>query len=169
MRRLTPFILIAAGFAVIASGALYYVVGTRLASPGAASLPDSLAGLPLASSISGPLAASEITRLHSKSFPLSTASIGRYGTASQITIWAAGVPSPIIASTMLRDMREKIETEEAPFQILGEKLRAGRTVYELSAFGQRHYYYQAGSMLIWLAADGDLAEQALQEVLAYYP
>jgi hypothetical protein len=35
--------------------------------------------------------------------------------------------------------------------------------------GQRHFYFQSGSLVVWLAADDTLAEPALEQVAAFYP
>ncbi len=35
--------------------------------------------------------------------------------------------------------------------------------------GQRHFYFQSAAQVIWLAADPEMAEQALKEALAFYP
>jgi hypothetical protein len=35
--------------------------------------------------------------------------------------------------------------------------------------GQKHFYFQSGDLLIWLAADQEIAEQAISQVLEFYP
>jgi hypothetical protein len=34
---------------------------------------------------------------------------------------------------------------------------------------QLHFYFQSGKQLIWMSANPDLADQALEEVLKFYP
>ena len=44
-----------------------------------------------------------------------------------------------------------------------------RTVYELVGMGQLHYYFRSGNLVIWLAANEQVAELALQDALDFYP
>jgi hypothetical protein len=52
---------------------------------------------------------------------------------------------------------------------LGELKDGNRLIYELEGMGQRHYYFQSGKLLIWMAANPELAEQAITEILKFYP
>jgi hypothetical protein len=45
----------------------------------------------------------------------------------------------------------------------------GRTLYELTGMGQRHYYFQSNNLVVWLAADDPIAETALAGALNFYP
>lgn len=44
-----------------------------------------------------------------------------------------------------------------------------RVVYVLEGMGQKHYYSQAKNLVIWLAVEPGLADQALQQTLEVYP
>ena len=66
-------------------------------------------------------------------------------------------------------MRDKIIEGNAPFIPLGERQVGGRTVYELEGLGQKHFYFQSCDLVIWLAADANLAEGALTQSLEFYP
>jgi hypothetical protein len=44
-----------------------------------------------------------------------------------------------------------------------------RMVYELDGMGQRHFYFRSDQLIIWLAVDVRLAEDALRQVLILYP
>jgi hypothetical protein len=66
-------------------------------------------------------------------------------------------------------MKDKIAEGNSPFTPTGERPDGSRVIYELGGMGQKHFYFQSGDLLIWLAADVDLAEQALGQVLVFYP
>ena len=42
-------------------------------------------------------------------------------------------------------------------------------IFELDGLGQRHYYFRSGLLVIWIAVNNDLAEDALSELLMFYP
>jgi hypothetical protein len=140
-----------------------------VADPAPADLPETLAGQPLAQAVYGRQAADEIFELHRKTLPLTSAAVGIYGPNGEITLWVSGAGVPILAARMIDTMRERIAANPAVFQPLGRRQVGGRQVEELSGMGQRHYYFQSGSLVIWLAAPAELAEIALQETLAFYP
>jgi hypothetical protein len=50
-----------------------------------------------------------------------------------------------------------------------ERADGKRSIYVLDGMGQRHFYYQSDRLVIWLAADPEMAEQALDQVLEVYP
>jgi hypothetical protein len=70
---------------------------------------------------------------------------------------------------MLIAMKDKIAEGNSPFTPAGERPDGGRVIYELEGMGQKHFYFQSGDLLIWLAADQEIAEQAISQVLEFYP
>ena len=74
-----------------------------------------------------------------------------------------------MAKQILVQMRDKIAEGNSPFTPIAERNINGRMVYELDGLGQKHYYYQSGDLIVWLAANEEEAEQALAESLAFYP
>jgi len=67
-------------------------------------------------------------------------------------------------------MREKITSSTGlPFTPAGERQIDGRTIYLLEGMGQQHFYFQSGNLVVWMAVDPPLADQALTEILAFYP
>lgn len=132
-------------------------------------LPASVSGLPLISADNGPQAVAEITRMHQKDLLVSSGAKGQYGNANQISIWAAGFSSETEASQSLKTMTEKIFQGNSPFSFIGQRQIRGRSIEGLEGMDQKHFYFQSGKLVIWLAANSDLAEKALDEVLYFYP
>jgi hypothetical protein len=140
-----------------------------LNQPGPAPLPDQFAGLPLVQQMRGIQAVYEINHLHGKTFPLTSAAVGIYGTGKRATLWVSGVPASFIASQILSAMRDQIAAGRSPFAPAGERMNGKRIVYELNGMGQKHFYFQSKNLVIWLASDESIAEQALEQALAFYP
>jgi hypothetical protein len=69
---------------------------------------------------------------------------------------------------MTVEMTEKIAESDTPYTPTGEERTGGVDVYELEGHGQKHFYYQVGKLLIWLAADEWLADQALMDSILFY-
>jgi hypothetical protein len=167
MNKNLPLLLVLSGLLLSGLAAGYYLFTSRIEQPGTAPLPPSVAGLSLRSTSIGRAAASEINRMHRQEFAMTTASVGIYG-ANQATIWAASAPTRFSAGRMLDLMVVRIDEGKSPFTPLGERKDGNTTIYELDGLGQKHFYFQSKQLLIWLAADFDLAEAALGETLEYY-
>jgi len=161
--------LIFIGITFVAIGITCALILQRVADPAPAPLPHKLASLPLISQSSGFLAVTEVAQLHNQTFLLTSASVGRYGDKESITIWTTGAPFKFLASQMLVDMREKINAVVTPFTPTGERIDGKRTVYQLQGMGQKHFYFQSGKLIVWMAADQQLAEQAINQILEFYP
>lgn len=169
MRRLSALGVILLGLLLASSGVGYALFSQAVDNPDAAPLPERIAGLPLVGRSAGWQAVGELTRLHGKGFPLSSGAVGMYGDQHQVKLWVAGTPVQPLASRMLAAMEDKIAEGNSPFTPLGEHSDGGRVIYELEGMGQKHFYFQSGNLLIWLAADTDLAEEALTQILEFYP
>ena len=167
-RRLGPILLIALG-ALLAVGAVGWLTFSQLlANPGAVTVPDSVAGVPLARNTVGVEAVAEVTRLHGKEFPLTSGAMAIYGNGA-VTLWVSGAPADLMAAEMVRAMTDKIAEGRSPFTPMDVRQINGRAIYELAGMGQQHFYFQSGSLVIWLAADEAIAEKALEEAAAFYP
>lgn len=168
MKRILVFLLILTGTVItlVAFGWLYYE--QRVNNPALVSIPDNLAGLPLKDQLTGKDAALDFSQLHGKQFPLTSGAVGIYGNR-QATLWVAGAPLKIMAAEMITAMRDKIAEGRSPFTATGEFSDNGRTIYSLDGMGQKHYYFQSGNLVIWLAVDVDFANSALQQLQEYYP
>ncbi len=172
-RRLGPILLAAFGAILIAGAAGWLAFSTWLANPGEVAVPQAMAGLPLTQKSVGPEAVAEVTQLHGKEFPLISGAMAMYGEGAAV-LWVSGAPASPMAAEMVRAMTDKIAdastgSARSPFTPLGARQMNGRTVYELSGMGQRHFYFQSSNLVIWLAADDSIAENALDEALQFYP
>lgn len=168
MKRIVPIAVIGIGLLLLFGSGGWLYFDNLVSHPAAVSLPEQLAGLQMTSYATGNQAAAEFENLHGKQFPITSGAIGMYGDY-EITLWAAGTPLNFIASQMVYAMRDKISEGRSPFTPIGEFKDGGRTIYALEGMGQRHYYFQSQNLVIWLASDPALADQALQQILEAYP
>ena len=168
MKRVLVFSLIITGMgiALTAFGWLYYE--QKITNPVPVSIPNSLASIPLTTQMTGKQASFDFSQLHGKQFPLISGAVGVYGN-HQATLWVAGTLLKAMAAEMVTGMRDKIAEGRSPFTPTGEFSNNGRTIYSLEGMGQKHYYFQSGNLVIWLAIEANLAEPALQQLQEYYP
>ncbi len=123
----------------------------------------------ITNSLHGDQAIMEISRLHRNPFPLTSAAIGYYGEQEPIILWVSDTKNQNTAAMLVTDMHDAIATGNTPFSPVGEAAIDGRSVNELSGMGQRHFYFQSDSRVIWLAADPGMADEALLQVMEFYP
>lgn len=168
MKRILVSLLILTGIVltVTAFGWLFYE--QKVANPASVSIPDTLAGLPLIDQKTGKQAALDFSQLHGKQFPLTSGVVGVYGD-HRATLWVAGAPLKVMAAEMVNAMQDKIAEGRSPFTPTAEISDNERTIYALEGMGQKHYYFQSGNLVIWLAAETNLAETAIQQLQEYYP
>ena len=131
-------------------------------------LPDQLATLPRTDYRTGTQAMAEFESLHGKQFPLISGAIGIYGD-QQITVWAAGTSSELIASQMVETMQERIADGNSPFTPLTQTNNNNRSLYVLDGMGQKHFYFQSKNLVIWVAVEPALADTVIQQTLEVYP
>ncbi|RIK32562.1 MAG: hypothetical protein DCC56_01760 [Anaerolineae bacterium] len=161
-------IFIALGAALFLGAAGWFYLDNLVKHPAALTLPERIAGLSLTDQMTGAEAAENFINLHNQRFPITSGAIGFYG-GNQTTIWAAGVPFNFMVAGMVNSMRDKISEGKSPFTPTNEYLFAGRTVYELEGMGQRHFYFQSNNLIVWLAADPSIADEAIEQILEAYP
>jgi hypothetical protein len=169
MKRYSPFLLISAGLLILLSGFTYWRFNTLITNSSPAPLPEEIADLPLVRESTGRQASKEIASMHRKEFPLSSAAVGVYGKENQVTVWVSGSPFELMAGRMLEDMGKRIAQGNSPFMPLGERTKSSRRVFELKGMGQKHFYFQSGKLVIWVAVRPDLAEPVLEQILQFYP
>jgi hypothetical protein len=137
-------------------------------NPGDLALPGQLANLQQATSTHGGAAVQEIKRLHNQEFAISRGATASYGTDQKIRLWVGGTLFPFQAQDVLEAMRSGIESGRFPFTQLGEMELSDTTVFALESANQLHLYFRQGPYVIWLAANPDVAEQAVAEILEFY-
>jgi hypothetical protein len=168
-RRTTAIGLIVFGLVLVIFAIVYPFDELGSEEATTPTVPEQVAGIPLTAQVTGNTAVEEITQMHGKDFNLTDGSRGSYGPNHEIIIWVSGSASEADASQLVIDMRDKIAEGNSPFEIIGKELIDGRAVYLLEGLGQMHYYFQSGDQVIWLATNPDQAEDALAQVLEYYP
>ncbi len=169
VKRTTPFLIVTAGVLLILFGVVANRYDRLLESPGDAPLPTSIAGLQLTDFSLGKDAVGEITKLHREAFPLTSGSTGAYGDGREILVWSSGTVNRLSAAKMVSTMRDAIKTGASPFTPVREVMSEGRPIYQLVGLGQQNYYFQSDAYVIWLAVDSAYADQALEELLEFYP
>ena len=168
MRRILPVLLIGLGALLVLGPVGWLYFDSLVSHPAVVPLPEEIAGLQITEHDTGAQAAAEFKKLHGKKFPLTSGAMGIYGN-HQITVWAAGTPLSFMASQMIDAMKDKIAAGNSPFIPMTEINDQDRIVYVLEGMGQRHYYFQSKNLVIWLAADPSLADDALQQTLEAFP
>ena len=168
-KQLLAKAMIAVGVILIISSLVFWRAKEFIANSNEVNLPKSLADLPLTTVIYGPEAVHEITRLHGKEFPSISGAMGTYGNSNQATLWVAGFTDNSTAAQILHAMQEKIASVDTPFTPTGEEQIGGRIVYLLDGMGQKHIYFQSNSLVIWLAADPNISERAIEQILMFFP
>ena len=166
--RLLSYALFLSGVAVLTAVALYYwhtlqVVSLQLDVP----TPRTVSALPRVRELSGQRAIENIQQLHGVDIQLIDGYVAIYGNQN-VVLWVADAGNINGAAELTELMREHIDEGRSPFQPLGDFELEGRVVYALDGLGQAHYYWQAENLVLWLAADVELAEGALPEVVSHY-
>jgi hypothetical protein len=167
MKRIISIALITLGI-VLTMGALSVLFWNS--SQGSAfnvELPNQIAGVLLTESQEGEDAIAVITNLHGQKFPVDDGAVGIYGNRA-ITVWIADTATEPVPRQMTDAMQQKIAEGNSPFTPIEEIQAGNRTVYALKGMGQRHYYFQSQNLVIWLAVDPAIADEALQQILEVY-
>jgi hypothetical protein len=168
MKRSLSLTLMFVGTIIVLVAFGWAYVENLISHPAALTLPVQLAGLPLSSQMTGPQAVADFSNLHGEQFPLTSGALGIYGN-NRATLWVAGAPLDLMAARLVAAMRDKIAEGNSPFTPSGEYQDNHRTVYALEGMGQKHYYFQSHNLVIWLAADANIADAALQQLKEIYP
>jgi len=168
-KPILPLIFIALGSLILLTVIGYSYYNSLLRNPKHAPVPETIAGFNLQRQTYGAQAVDEINRMHSLEFPLSLGAVGIYGSERRIILWVSGAPTQTMATRLTSDMEVRIAEGNSPFTPLGSRDDGKRKVYELDGLGQKHFYFQSGKFLIWVAADFEIAEDALSDLLVFYP
>jgi hypothetical protein len=166
-KRSIAFLLICLGALVFIGSAAYLLSSAQINT---LNLPQTLADLPLVNANYGPEAVAEINRLHGKQFEQTTGAMGTYRNAlGNATLWVSQFPGRAIAQQIVDAMRAKIAEGNSPFTPSGAQPQGNRTLYSLDGMGQKHFFFQSNDLVIWLAVDPAIANQALRQTLEVYP
>ena len=168
MKRSLSLTLMFLGTLIILAAFGWAYVENSISHPAGLILPDQLAGLPLSSQMTGPQVVADFSNLHGEQFPVTSGAVGFYGN-NRATLWVAGAPLNLMAARLVTAMRDKISEGNSPFTPTGEYQDKLRTIYALEGIGQKHFYFQSHNLVIWLAADADIADAALQQLKEIYP
>ena len=165
--RLLSYLLFAVGVAVLTGTVLYYLhISQTESSASEDNIPQVVADLPMEQLIVGQEAIKNIHQLHGKDFPLEAGAVAVYA-EQNVILWVSDTGSISAAADLTELMKVRIAEGRSPFVALGDFELDGLTIYALDGLGQAHYYWQAGKLVLWLAADVEIAERAMSEVTEY--
>ncbi|MDP2660759.1 MAG: hypothetical protein Q8R28_08520 [Dehalococcoidia bacterium] len=127
------------------------------------SIPAQIAGLQRGATMTGSQAMADLEQLHGKDVGLSSGWIAHYG--KDAVIYVGEAKDDAGASQLFQAMTSRIGAGNQYFKNLQQLEISGKQVYTVTGQGQRHYYYQQGREVIWVAAPSGQEEQFLQEAL----
>lgn len=166
--RLLSYFLFVIGVVILAGAVFYYLHVKRPENDAlASSVPQMIAGIPLSQVVAGEEAIENIQQLHGKGILLVDGAVAVYGHQNLI-LWVSDAGNRSGGEELTELMRIRINEGRSPFEERGDFELDGLRIYALDGLGQKHYYWRSGQLVIWLAADRELAEEALQEVVAFY-
>lgn len=126
-------------------------------------VPAKLGTLSLTQTMTGTEALAEFAQLHGKGFDLVTGYMAHYG-KDQAILWVGQAKDNGSAQTMLDEMAQKIGPDNAMFKDLQPLDISGRTLYSAMGQGQQHFFYAVNDKIVWLAANAELAPDALHSL-----
>jgi hypothetical protein len=124
-------------------------------------LPPTLGGLPGTVHLTGAEAVTTVTGLHIGDVPVDAAEIAEYG-GGQVIVWVSWSDEP--ADVLVDEMTLAIAEGGTPFST-PRRSAAGDGVWATVGNGQTHLYFARQDAVWWLAADEDLAREAITELL----
>lgn len=133
-------------------------------------MPPALGGLPRTHALQGQEALQEINRLHGKSIPSRDGFVAHYerdGAVAMLYVTRAYL-GPIARwqlSRMVNGIERGKANVEGRFTHLKAREQDGLTLYSALGLGQVHYFYRSGAMIVWLAADPQVARPALTDTI----
>jgi hypothetical protein len=131
-------------------------------------VPATVAGFALSQKQTGANAIGSIQQLQGSAFALTSGIVAGYGQNSAL-LWVAETGSESTATERVAAMEKTYGAGNQPFTPVGVYQFSGRDVYMLDGQGQSHFYFRSASKVVWLSVATAQAEQALKELLAFYP
>lgn len=166
MKKYLPFMLLLLG--------IIFVIGALLATwmtghqQAFTDVPPTVAGLTLTSTQGGQAGLNSINQLHGLDLPVKSGVVATYG-QDEAVLWVADTGSESAAMDMLQNMETKIAAGNSSFKPMGVYQFQKRDVYLMSGNNQIHFYAQSGSKVFWLSVATEKAEQAMKDLLAFFP
>ena len=131
-------------------------------------LPEQLSSIPLTKETSGAEAVLEFYSIHGQNFGFIAAAVGHYEGDVRATVYVGETILPVFASWAIFRMARVLDNLHSPFLEIDNLTMGGRWIKYMEGLGQRHYYFQSGRYVIWLAADRAVSEEALRQVVDFY-
>jgi len=125
--------------------------------------PGEIAGLHLVRGVTGEEALAEVRQLHGKEVGLVSGWVAQY--QGRATVWVGQAESEAQAAQLLQAMTQRIGVGNPVFSGLERREVEGQEVFSVVGQGQRHYYYQRGRLVIWLAAPPGKEKEFLADAL----
>jgi hypothetical protein len=170
MKKYISYMIFTLGLLMVFA-ATFYALHTSRSQESALTgddIPQVIAGIKLTRVSRGQEAIASIQDLHQADFPVVAGVVAEYG-QKNATLWLAETGSDTQAVNMLQSMESKIAEGGSPFTPMGVFQFQNRDVYMLDGLGQTNFYARSGSKVFWLAIFPQQAEQAVKELLAFYP
>ncbi len=148
--------------AVMALVVVGFVARALWASPapageGTLAIPQKVAGFALQKSDAGPKAVEIFNRLHGVDVGTIGGWVGYYEGKS--IIWMADTTGEARSAQLVDAMTRRIRAGNDTFGNLDSFRVGDLVIFTVTGQGQRHYYYQKGAKVVWIAAP-NIAERA---------
>lgn len=128
-------------------------------------IPAKLASLALTKTTQGPDALTELVQMHGSGLDLTGGYRADYaGDGSQATLWVGQAKDAAAAQAMVGAMAQKIDAGNPTFSDLQTLNIGGRTLYTAQGQDQQHFFYAVNDKIVWLAADPEVATDALHSL-----
>jgi hypothetical protein len=116
--------------------------------------PAEINGLPRTAYVTGEAARAEISKLHGKEIPASSAEVATYGGGQEkVVVWVTASPTKEEAQALFRRMWERMEANPATYtrpELLNIKNKA---YFSTRGNGAENYFYLRGTRIYWVALE----------------
>lgn len=126
--------------------------------------PEQIAGLKLVKLLSGQEAVADMSRLHGKDVGLTGGWVGYY--EAKAIIWNGETQTEAQAYQLTEAMTRRIAAGNEVFTDLQQTRIDSTVVFSVVGMGQKHYYFQRGNKVVWIAAPNIAGEEFLRQAMA---
>lgn len=127
----------------------------RATSHSSEHVPQNLGQLEMVGNITGEQARAAIGKMHGKGIEMVDGYIAEYShNQSRVTVWVAEAPSESEASSLLKQMVDRIGAGNQAFRNLRAVSVGDKEVYTADGSGGQHYFYAKDNRVVWLAIQG---------------